>query len=184
MALFCVAIRRDSVFLLKFLFLWYVPVFSCETLSVCRLKYQYFCFSSHFCFLIILQFIMVSVLFLFTVINLCSFLCILGDFVLIHLYSLQCWWVLCLLFQLFLWFLLLWLLLILSLLLLLSLLLYQFLRIFHTSVTRRFLLVSPQMSRTLLSSQLSFNSAVVWMVSIPFWFIVSVVSFPGFCRMF
>ena len=49
--LFCDAIRSDSVFLIKFPFLNHVQVLSCEISSVCRLKYP--CFSSYFCFLIV-----------------------------------------------------------------------------------------------------------------------------------
>ena len=48
MALFCVAIRRDSVSLLKFSFRSHVHVFSCRISLVCRLKYPYSCFSSLF----------------------------------------------------------------------------------------------------------------------------------------
>ena len=62
-ALFCSAIRKDSVFLLRLPFPNYVQVFLCEISSVCRLKYPYNCFSSHFCF-------MLHVLFLVTVISL------------------------------------------------------------------------------------------------------------------
>ena len=53
MALFCAAIRKDSISLLRFPFLRHVQVFSCEVPLVCRLKYLYSCFASHFCFLII-----------------------------------------------------------------------------------------------------------------------------------
>ena len=49
-ALLCVAIRKDSVSLLRFPFLSHVQVFSCEILSVCRLKYPYSCFSFSFLF--------------------------------------------------------------------------------------------------------------------------------------
>ena len=68
MALFC-AIRRDSVSLLKFPFLSYVQVFSCEISTVCRLKCPYSCFSPHFCFLVIivLLILMLSVPFLVSV---------------------------------------------------------------------------------------------------------------------
>ena len=38
MTLFCAAIRRDSVFLLRFPFLSHVQVFSCEILLIRRLK--------------------------------------------------------------------------------------------------------------------------------------------------
>ena len=53
MALFCATIRRDSVSLFRFPFLKHVQVFSCEVSSVYRWKYQYSCFSSYFCFLVI-----------------------------------------------------------------------------------------------------------------------------------
>ena len=43
-ALFCTAIRKDSVSLLKFTFLSYVQVFSCEVLFIRRLKCQWSCF--------------------------------------------------------------------------------------------------------------------------------------------
>ena len=39
MALFCTAIRRDSVSLLKFIFLSHVQIFSCEMLFISRLKH-------------------------------------------------------------------------------------------------------------------------------------------------
>ena len=39
MVLFCAAIRRDSVSLLKFPFLSHIQVFSCEVLSISRLKH-------------------------------------------------------------------------------------------------------------------------------------------------
>ena len=71
MALFCVAIRRDSVSLLKFPFLTHVQVFLCEMLFISRLKHPYSCFSSYFCFLfiVILLFIVLSVSFLMAVIS-------------------------------------------------------------------------------------------------------------------
>ena len=47
------AIRRDSVSLLKFPFLSHVKVFSSEMLFISRLKRPKSCFSSHFCFLVI-----------------------------------------------------------------------------------------------------------------------------------
>ena len=79
MALFCAAIRRDSVYILRFPFLSHVQVFSCEILFVCRLKCPYNCFSYHFFFLVIviLLIIMLPELFLVSVISLCAFLCIL-----------------------------------------------------------------------------------------------------------
>ena len=70
MALFCAAIRRDLVSLLGFDFLSHVQVFSCEMSLVSRLKRQKSCFSSHFCFLVIVvPLILMLVLFLVTVIN-------------------------------------------------------------------------------------------------------------------
>ena len=50
MALFWAAIKRDSVSLFGFPFCSHVQVFSREISQVCRLKYPYSCFSSHFCF--------------------------------------------------------------------------------------------------------------------------------------
>ena len=77
MVLFCAAIRRDSVFLLRFPFLSHVQVFSCKFSSVCRLKYPCIYFSSNFYFLVVvLQIFMLSLLFLVTVINLCFFFCV------------------------------------------------------------------------------------------------------------
>ena len=72
MALFCVAIRRDSVSLLRFPFLSHLQVLSYEILFVCRLKYPYRCFSSYFCLLVIvvLFIIVLFVLFLVAVIRL------------------------------------------------------------------------------------------------------------------
>ena len=52
MVLFCVAIRRNSPSFLRFSFHGHVQVFSWEISSVCRLKYPYSCFSSHFYFLV------------------------------------------------------------------------------------------------------------------------------------
>ena len=51
--LFCATIRRNSVSLVRFLFLSYVHLFSCEMLLISRLKRPQSCFSSHFCFLVI-----------------------------------------------------------------------------------------------------------------------------------
>ena len=53
MVLFCAAIWRDSVSLLRFLFLCHVHVFSCEISLVSRLKRICSGFSAHFCFLVI-----------------------------------------------------------------------------------------------------------------------------------
>ena len=57
-ALFCVAIRRDSVSLLRFLFLSQVQVFSFEISLFWRSKCPFSCFSYHFCFLIIFVLLM------------------------------------------------------------------------------------------------------------------------------
>ena len=59
MALFCAAIRRDSVSLLKFPFLSQVQVLSCEMLFISRLKDPQCSFSSHFCFLVIILIIII-----------------------------------------------------------------------------------------------------------------------------
>ena len=73
-----------------FPFLRHVQTFWCEILFVCRLKYPYSCFSSHFCFLVVVRLIFVlSVLSLIAVISLCSFSYSHKDLVLI-----QCWRVL------------------------------------------------------------------------------------------
>ena len=45
--------KRDPVSPLRFLFLSYAQVFSCEMLLISRLKRLKSCFSSHFCFLAI-----------------------------------------------------------------------------------------------------------------------------------
>ena len=63
--LFYDTIRRDSVSLLRFPFLSYFQVFS----HVCRFKYLYSFFSSHFYFLIIVLSMLVFVLFLVAIIN-------------------------------------------------------------------------------------------------------------------
>ena len=71
MALFCAAIRRDSVSLLRFPFLSHVQVFLCEISLICRLKCPYSCFSSHFyCLIILILLILAFVLFLVAVISL------------------------------------------------------------------------------------------------------------------
>ena len=64
MVLFGAAFRRDSVFFLRFFFLS-----QSEISPDCRLKYPYSCFSSHFCFLVIV-FLLILVLFLVDVISL------------------------------------------------------------------------------------------------------------------
>ena len=76
MALFCEAMRRDSVSLLRSYFRSCVQVFSCEMSLVCRLKYQHNCFYSHFWFLVtvVLFVFTLSVLLLATVISPCLFI--------------------------------------------------------------------------------------------------------------
>ena len=71
MAFFCAATRIYSVSLLRFPFLTQVQVFSFEILFISRLKHPQSCFSSHFCFLIIviLLSILLSVSFLMAVIS-------------------------------------------------------------------------------------------------------------------
>ena len=70
MALFCSAIGRDSVSLLKFPFISHHHVFSCEISLVCRLKCLYSCFSSLFVFVIFVLLILVfPVLFLVALIS-------------------------------------------------------------------------------------------------------------------
>ena len=51
----CAAIRRDSIPLFKFPFRSHTHVFSREILSVYHLKCTYIYFSSHFCFLVIVN---------------------------------------------------------------------------------------------------------------------------------
>ena len=50
--LFCAAIKKYSVHLLWFLFIYYFQVILYPISSVCRLKYPYSCFSSYFCLLV------------------------------------------------------------------------------------------------------------------------------------
>ena len=61
MALFCIAIRRDSVSLLKLTFLSHVQVLSCVMLFISRLKCPWSCFPSHFCFLVFCHSVMYRV---------------------------------------------------------------------------------------------------------------------------
>ena len=94
MALFCAAIRRDSVSLLKFLFLSHVHVLSSEMLFISHLKRPWSCFPSHFCFLVfvILLSIVLSVLFLMALISLrLCFLCSLRVVVWMCQRCLRCW---------------------------------------------------------------------------------------------
>ena len=97
MALFCATIRRDSVSLLRFPFLNHAHIFSCVMLFISRLKRPWSCFSSHFCFLIIvvLLVLMLSVSFLVAVINpSCVFLCSLRVVVSMRQRCIRCWQVL------------------------------------------------------------------------------------------
>ena len=99
-ALFCVAVRRYSLSLLRFLFLSYVKVFFCEISFVCLLKCPYSCFYSHFFLVIFVMLMLVSsVLFLVAVISLppCFFLCSLLVFKSMHRRFFECWRVLVLL---------------------------------------------------------------------------------------
>ena len=77
MALFRATIRRNFVSLLRFPFLSQCQIL-CEIPRVCRLKYQYSCCTSHFCFLVIVVLLMfvLFVLFVMAVLNLSLlFLC-------------------------------------------------------------------------------------------------------------
>ena len=103
MVLFRVAIRRDSVSLLRFPFLNHIQVFSCAISFASLLKCPYSCFSSHFCFLAgeVVQLMLVStVLFLIAVISLPLhfFLCSLLVVVSMHRRSLEGWRLLFLLY--------------------------------------------------------------------------------------
>ena len=55
---YIIAIKRDLVSLLRFPFHSHVYVFSCVILQICCLKYLYSCFSSHFCFLVLVVFLL------------------------------------------------------------------------------------------------------------------------------
>ena len=70
--LFCAAIRKDSVSLLRLRFLSRVQACSCEISLVCPLKYLYSFSSSHFCFpaIFILLLLVLSVMFLVRVVSL------------------------------------------------------------------------------------------------------------------
>ena len=97
MALFCAAIRRDYISLLKFPFLSQVHVLSYEILFISRLKRPWSCFPSHFCFLVIVivLFIVFSVSFVVAVMSLPScFLYSLWIVVWMRQRCLQCWQVL------------------------------------------------------------------------------------------
>ena len=66
-ALFCNAIRRDSLYHLRFFFLNYVQVFSYKIRLVCLLKNPTSCFSSQFCFLVIFAMLIFALSVLFFV---------------------------------------------------------------------------------------------------------------------
>ena len=63
MVLFWTIIRSDSVSFVRFPILSHVQVLSSEIYIVCRLKYPYNWFSSHFCFLVIVV-LLILVIFL------------------------------------------------------------------------------------------------------------------------
>ena len=91
-----VLLLQEIQFLLQdFLFVVTSKFFSREILLVCRLKYPYSCFSSHFCFLVIfiLLILVFSVLFLLSVISflLRFFLRCLRVIVSVHWFYLECW---------------------------------------------------------------------------------------------
>ena len=67
MALFCTAIRRDSVSLSRFPFCSHV---SCEISPIHSLKYPYTCVTSHFCFLIFFVVLFILILSVASVISL------------------------------------------------------------------------------------------------------------------
>ena len=71
MVLFCAAIRRDLVFLVRFPFFSYVHIFSYEMSLDSLLKCSYSRLSSHFCFLVtfVLFILVLSVLILVAVIS-------------------------------------------------------------------------------------------------------------------
>ena len=101
MTLFCAAIRRDSISLLRLPFLSRVNVFSCEISLVCCLKYPNSCFSSHFfLFSFVLLVLVLSELFWVALTSLPSalFLCILLVVVSMYRRYVEGWWVLFLLF--------------------------------------------------------------------------------------
>ena len=57
MTIYFAAIRRDSVSLLGFSFRSHDRDISCANFQVCRQKYPYVCFSSHFFLLVFLAFL-------------------------------------------------------------------------------------------------------------------------------
>ena len=61
MALFCAAIGRGSVSLLRFIFCSHVHVVSRAISPVCHLKYPYSCLSSHFSFIVFVIFVYIYV---------------------------------------------------------------------------------------------------------------------------
>ena len=93
MELFWPTNSKNFFSLLKFSFHNPVHIFSCDISSVCRLKYPYSCFSSHFCFqvFVVLFVLMLSVLLFAAVIRLCTFWCSPRVVVLMHLCNLQYW---------------------------------------------------------------------------------------------
>ena len=70
---FWAAIWRDSISLLKCPFLSHVQVSLCEILLGCCMKYPYSCFSSYFCFLVIIFLLIMMLAMLVTIIRLSLF---------------------------------------------------------------------------------------------------------------
>ena len=69
MELFCSAIRKDSVSLLKFSFRGHILGFSYVISLICRLKYEYSCFFSHFyLFVIVVLFVFMLLMLLLAVV--------------------------------------------------------------------------------------------------------------------
>ena len=89
MALYCAAIRRDSFYVLKFLFLSHIKVFLREVSLVYRFKYPYNCFSSYF-YLSVNLYVVGAISGRF----LRSFLCSLRVLISMYRRYLQCWRVL------------------------------------------------------------------------------------------
>ena len=183
MALFCAAVRRDSVSPLRFPFFIHVQVFSCEISLICHLKYSYNCFSTHFCFLVILLLIIVwFVSFLVVVISLSllffyvvfesSYRCIdavfnAGEsssiFFSWHILSLLS--LVCKALSIVISFLVLWSICWSSFLLYFNYYYYYYsLWVFHISFNWWFF-IGVWMTASLLRFPSDFNSAVVWMVS-------------------
>ena len=57
MGYFCALVNTDSVSLFRILFFSHVHIFLCAISLVCRLKYPYSCFTSHFFFFVLVVFL-------------------------------------------------------------------------------------------------------------------------------